>query len=76
MGLDQYGTFINKDGQRQEDKDFYWRKHPNLQGFMENLYRSKGGNAEYFNCEDVELTLEDLDRLVPIPDEEVAFVGW
>jgi hypothetical protein len=41
----------------------YWRKHPNLQGWMENLYREKGGDAESFNCVDVELTLEDLNRL-------------
>jgi hypothetical protein len=40
----------------------YWRKHPNLQGWMEELWREKGGEGE-FNCVDVELTLEDLDRL-------------
>ncbi|MEL0098748.1 MAG: phosphoglycerate kinase [Opitutae bacterium] len=40
----------------------YWRKHPNLQGWMENLWRSNGGEGE-FNCVDVELTLEDLDAL-------------
>jgi hypothetical protein len=40
----------------------YWRKHPNLQGFMEALYYDKGGEGE-FNCVDVELTLEDLDAL-------------
>ena len=27
----------------------YWRKHPNLHGWMEDLYRAKGGAAE-FNC--------------------------
>ena len=41
----------------------YWRKHPNLQGWMEDLYRSKGGEDEQFNCVDVELTLEDLEQL-------------
>ena len=40
----------------------YWRKHPNLQGWMEELWRSKG-NEGGFNCVDVELTLEDLDAL-------------
>lgn len=40
----------------------YWRKHPNLQGWMEDLYRSKGGDED-FNCVDVELTLEDLEQL-------------
>ena len=38
----------------------YWRKHPNLHGWMEELYRRKGGQAEVFNCTPVELTLDDL----------------
>lgn len=41
---------------------FYWRKHHNLHNWMENLYRSKGGN-ETFNCERVRLDKEDLDEL-------------
>ena len=40
----------------------YWRKHPNLQGWMTDLYYEKGGEDE-FNCVDLELTLEDLDKL-------------
>ena len=40
----------------------YWRKHPNLQGWMEQLWRDKGNEGE-FNCVDVELTDADLDRL-------------
>ena len=39
-----------------------WRKHPNLQGFMENLYIEKGGEDE-FNCVEVELDLADIDAL-------------
>jgi hypothetical protein len=27
----------------------YWRKHPNLHGWMEQLYRAKGGTAEDFS---------------------------
>ncbi len=41
----------------------YWRKHPNLHGWMEALYREKGGSAEDFNCVPVELTAEDIDKL-------------
>lgn len=41
----------------------YWRKHPNLQGWMEQLYRSKGGDERDFNCVDVVLTAADLDKL-------------
>lgn len=49
----------------------YWRKHPNLQGWMEQLWNKKGrpgldANCEddiYFNGIELELTWEDLDRL-------------
>lgn len=41
----------------------YWRKHADLHGWMERLYRTKGGDADSFNCVPVRLTLEDLDRL-------------
>ena len=46
----------------------YWRKHPNLQGWMEELYHEKGGDGE-FNCVDLELTLGDLDALEEALDE-------
>ena len=39
-----------------------WRKHPNLQGWMEGLYYEKGGDGD-FNCDEVELDLDDLDAL-------------
>ena len=41
----------------------YWRKHPNLHGWMEKLYYAKGGEKESFNCASVELTREDLNEL-------------
>ena len=41
----------------------YWRKHPNLQGWMEELYYEKGGESESFNCVNVQLTWEDLEQL-------------
>lgn len=40
-----------------------WRKHPNLHGWMESLYRKKGGAGRDFNCDTVPLTLEDLEQL-------------
>lgn len=46
-----------------------WRKHPNLQGWMQELYYEKGGEGE-FNCVDVELTFEDLDALEATLDED------
>ena len=42
---------------------FYWRKHPNLHGWMEKLYRAKGGEAEIFNCVAVKLDSHDIDLL-------------
>lgn len=42
---------------------FYWRKFNALHGWMENLYRLKGGVKEIFNCTTVRLDAKDLDRL-------------
>ncbi|EGV38771.1 hypothetical protein l11_02180 [Neisseria weaveri LMG 5135] len=41
----------------------YWRKFNHLHGWMEELYREKGGQDEVFNCRTVRLELEDLERL-------------
>lgn len=59
MGLDQY-AFAVKDDERIEI--FYWRKHANLEGWMSNLYSSRGGGGE-FNCVDLLLFESDLERL-------------
>ena len=78
MGLDQYG--LARRGEAKTDDEgytyyedsmelAYWRKHPNLQGWMEDLYHEKGGEGE-FNCVDLELTLEDLEALEESLDEE------
>ena len=41
----------------------YWRKHPDLHGWMEQLYRKKGGTEKSFNGDTVLLTEEDIDSL-------------
>jgi hypothetical protein len=41
----------------------YWRKHPNLHGWMERLYRRKGGTDTDFNLSAVRLDPADLDVL-------------
>ena len=46
----------------------YWRKHPNLHGWMEQLWERKGkpgtGNTDAtFNGIELELTWDDLDEL-------------
>jgi hypothetical protein len=40
----------------------YWRKHPNLHGWMRQLWESKG-NAGEFNGDELELTWQDIDLL-------------
>ena len=84
MGLDQYANAHK--GEQKKDEDGYtyyddnielgyWRKHPNLQGFMEELWIEKGkpnanppaeGNMNFgsdFNCVDLELGHYDLIKL-------------
>ena len=41
----------------------YWRKHPNLQGWMEKLAEKKGLKYDSFNGVELELTWEDIDEL-------------
>ena len=41
----------------------YWRKHPNLHGWMERLAQDKGLSYNTFNGIELELTWEDLDAL-------------
>lgn len=72
MGLDMFAFSVakmngNKDFVIDEDNESteiaYWRKHHDLHGWMERLYRDKGGDAESFNCIPMRLTLADLDAL-------------
>jgi hypothetical protein len=41
----------------------YWRKHPNLHGWMEKLAQDKGLEYDSFNGIEMELTHKDLDEL-------------
>lgn len=53
-----------EDGRKSELEElFYWRKHHDLHGWMEQLYRAKGGTKESFNCVPVRLHESDLDAL-------------
>ena len=60
MGLDQCGKVKSPEGEVEEIA--YWRKFNSLHGWMESLYRVKGGSEE-FNCVPVELTEMDLEML-------------
>jgi hypothetical protein len=66
MGLDQFAFAIDNNGEKEELA--CWRKHPNLQGWMERLWENKGRpnaheNDDSFNCVELELTKRDLDDL-------------
>jgi len=80
MGLDAYAYKVVAHDEDNRDEIAYWRKHPNLQGWMEQLWREKGGKGE-FNCVDVELTREDLKQLElaikgkELPETEGFFFG-
>jgi hypothetical protein len=79
MGLDMYAFTVAADaaGDNVVDLDinygtdnelaktelFYWRKFNALHGWMEDIYRIKGGAKESFNCTTVRLDAKDLDRL-------------
>lgn len=76
MGLDQFAYAVDpkhitspvdfaltEEQQASREDIAYWRKHPNLQGWMQRLYKQKGGIDPDFNCSPVQLTLEDLARL-------------
>ena len=47
-----------------KEEIFYWRKFNALHGWMEKLYRAKGGTGADFNCNTVRLSADDLNRLV------------
>lgn len=63
--------FEKKASNQPRPKDLaYWRKHPNLHGWMQNLWEKRGCpgieghvNEGMFNGIELELTWEDLERL-------------
>ena len=93
MGLDQYAfatkaTFAQAvDFEEREimqegmEELHYWRKHPNLHGWMEALYHRKGGCDPEFNSSPLALTAADLERLEAdikanrLPETEGFFFG-
>jgi hypothetical protein len=71
MGLDMYARSyrvvdslgpVKLKKESEGSEIHYWRKHHDLHGWMHKLYLEKGGKEE-FNCEYVNLDMEDLDRL-------------
>ena len=65
MGLDMYAYTAAKEQAEygtEQREIAYWRKHPNLHGWMKRLWESRGNSGE-FNGDEIELTWEDLDLL-------------
>ena len=80
MGLDQYAHSRDSNGEDYEIT--YWRKHNALQGWMEKLWTLKTGKpANELNCQDLELTAEDLENLKSVvvngdlPETQGFFFG-
>lgn len=70
MGLDMYAMITEEELPQSVDfkkpidavELHYWRKHPDLHGWMEGLYSGKGGNGS-FNLDPIVLTTADIDQL-------------
>lgn len=63
--LEDIGAQFHPSSEGEEYKPeelFYWRKHHDLHGYFENLYRERGGDDE-FNCVKLRLYETDLDNL-------------
>lgn len=59
----QYGEEVAEDQKVSKPREIaYWRKHPNLHGWMQRLWEEKGNSGE-FNGDELELTWADLDAL-------------
>lgn len=74
MGLDMYAYSIAKEIAEETPANdllhsesteiHYWRKHPNLHGWMHQLYLAKGGDPEdSFNGVPVPLSIIDIVKL-------------
>jgi hypothetical protein len=68
MGLDMYAYVANNANDQDSIESVneelaYWRKHPNLHGWMEQLAKSKNLKYDTFNGVELELTFDDIMQL-------------
>ncbi len=76
------GDFVNT-GVSRPVEIAYWRKHPHLHGWMEQLWQSRSnpGPDAVFNGIELELSREDIDRLArdimdgQLPETQGFFFG-
>ena len=62
MGLDQYAMVRKTNTWNKREYNYEWRKHARLHEFMNKLWHDKGNDDE-FNCQDLELTMDDILNL-------------
>jgi hypothetical protein len=66
MGLDM--NLYTQAAQNSQRRDIAeWRKHANLHGHFESLWRARGGDGE-FNCIELELTKEDCEEVIRLTE--------
>lgn len=71
--INEYLETENKDDVYIDNEDvYYWRKHPDLHGYMEDLYYKKGGEDQVFNCSRLILDKEDVEELLEKIKRQVA----
>lgn len=67
MGLDQYAYVAERAGTQYDDAGrqelAYWRKHPHLHRWMEQLAERKGLEYGSFNGVELELEWSDIEQL-------------
>lgn len=71
MELEQYAVYfrdeidyhVDFNPPDDADKFFEWRKHPDLHGWMQNLYNEKNGYDSTFNGATILLTKDDIVKL-------------
>lgn len=87
MGLDMYAYAKDENGEEEPLSD--WRKHNRLQGWMQELWESKGCPNQNtkdnpmgdFNCVELQLNAQDIDELedailtMSMPESDGFFWG-
>jgi hypothetical protein len=77
MGLDMFvkarrepiTQSVDFDIKPDDSEVYYWRKHPDLHGWMHRIYKHRGGADPDFNLAPVKITPMDLSMLELVLEE-------